>query len=87
VLLIETCLYLYVESVVVIHKNNKRRRIIDAGPTSTVATAKIQPEEDHEEGERGEKLFHSQMCMKGTPPHFIFDSGSQKNIISVEVVK
>jgi hypothetical protein len=27
------------------------------------------------------------MCVKGTPLHFIIDSGSQKNLISVEVVK
>jgi hypothetical protein len=65
-------------------KNNKRRQIIDAEPTATVATTTIQPEEDLEEGER---LFHSQMWVKGTPLHFIVDSGSQKNIISVEVVK
>jgi hypothetical protein len=51
-----------------------------------VATATIQPEEptDPEEGER---LFHSQMWVNGTPLHFIVDSGSQKNLISVEVVK
>jgi hypothetical protein len=65
-------------------KNNKRRQIIDAEPTDTVATATLQPEEDLEEGER---LFHSQMRVKGTPLHFIFDSEIQKNIISVEVVK
>jgi hypothetical protein len=65
-------------------ENNKRRQIIDAEPTATVATATIQPEEDPEEGER---LFHSQMWVKGTPLHFIVDSGSQKNIISAEVVK
>jgi hypothetical protein len=65
-------------------KNNKRRQIIDAEPTATVTTATIQPEEDPEEGER---LFHSQMWVKGTPLHFIVDSGSQNNIISTEVVK
>jgi hypothetical protein len=32
-------------------ENNKRRHIIDAKPTATVATTKIQPEEDLEEGE------------------------------------
>jgi hypothetical protein len=49
-------------------------------------TATIQPKEptDPEEGER---LFHSQMWVKGTPLHFIVDSGSQKNLISVEVIK
>jgi hypothetical protein len=49
-------------------------------------TATIQLEEpiDPEEGER---LFHSQMWVKGTPLHFIVDSGSQKNLISAEAVK
>jgi hypothetical protein len=35
----------------------------------------------------GEHLFHSQMWVKGSPLQFIVDSGSQKNLISVEVVK
>jgi hypothetical protein len=43
--------------------------------------------EELEEPEEGECLFHSQMWVKGTPLHFIVDSGSQKNLISVEVVK
>jgi hypothetical protein len=53
--------------------NNKRRQIIDAEPTATVATATIQPEEP-EDPEEGEHLFHSQMWVKGTPLHFIVDS-------------
>ena len=67
-------------------ENTGKRQIIDADPTAIVATATIQPEEptDPEEGER---LFHSQMWVKGTPLHFIVDSGSQKNLISAEVVK
>jgi hypothetical protein len=65
---------------------NKRRQIIDAKPTATVATTTIQPEEP-EDPEEGEHLFHSQMWVKGTPLHFIVDSGSQKNLISIEVVK
>jgi hypothetical protein len=67
-------------------ENNGKRQIIDADPTAIVATAAIQPEEptDPEEGER---LFHSQMWVKGTPLHFIVDSRSQKNLISTEVVK
>jgi hypothetical protein len=40
-----------------------------------------------DEPEEGEHLFHSQMWVKGTPLHFIVDSGSQKNLISAEVVK
>jgi hypothetical protein len=67
-------------------ENNGKRQIIDADPTATVANATIQPEEpvDPEEGER---LFHSQMWVKGTPLHFIVDNGSQKNLISAEVVR
>ena len=67
-------------------ENTSKRQIIDADPTAIVATAAIQPEEptDPEEGER---LFHSQMWVKGTPLHFIVDSGSQKNLILAEVVK
>jgi len=62
------------------------RRIIDAEPSATVATTKLQPGEP-DEPEEGERLFHSQMWVKGTPLHFIIDSGSQKNLISAEVVK
>ena len=67
-------------------KNNGKRQIIDADPTSIVATTTIQPEEltDPEEWEH---LFHSQMWVKGNLIHFIFDSRSQKNLISAEVVK
>jgi hypothetical protein len=67
-------------------ENNGKGQIIDTDPTAIVVTATIQPEEptDPEEGER---LFHSQMWVKGTPLHFIVDSRSQKNLISAEVVK
>jgi hypothetical protein len=67
-------------------KNNGKSQIIDADPTAIVVTATIQPEEptDLEEGER---LFHSQMWVKGTLLHFIVDSRSQKNLIIAEVVK
>jgi hypothetical protein len=67
-------------------ENIGKRQIIDTNPTAIVATTTIQPEEptDPEEGER---LFHSQMWVKGTPLHFIVDSGSQKNLISTEVIK
>ena len=56
-------------------ENTGKRQIIDADPTAIVSIATIQPEEptDPEEGER---LFHSQMWVKGTPLHFIVDSGS-----------
>jgi hypothetical protein len=62
------------------------RWIIDVEPSATVATFKIQPGEQ-DEPEEGERLFHSQMWVKGTQLHFIIDSGSQKNLISAEVVK
>jgi hypothetical protein len=62
------------------------RWIIDAEPSATIATTKLQPGEP-DEPEEGEHLFHSQMWVKGTPLHFIIDSGSQKNLISEEVIK
>jgi hypothetical protein len=67
-------------------ENNGRRQIIDANPTATVVTTTIQPEEPTYL-EEGEHLFHSHMWVKGTPLHFIVDSGSQKNLISAEVIK
>jgi hypothetical protein len=60
--------------------------IIDAEPSATIATTKLQPSEP-DEPEEGEHLFHSQMWVKGTLLHFIIDSGSQKNLISAEVFK
>jgi hypothetical protein len=67
-------------------ENNGKGQIIDADPTAIVVTVVIQPKEltDPEEGKH---LFHSQMWVKGTLLHFIVDSGSQKNLISVEVIK
>jgi hypothetical protein len=49
-------------------------------------TTTIHPKEivDPKEGER---LFHSQMWVKGTPFHFIVDTDIQKNLILAEVVK
>jgi hypothetical protein len=67
-------------------KNTGKGQIIDVDPTAIVATATIQPEEPTDP-EEGEHLFHSHMWVKGTPLHFIVDSGSQKNLISAEVVK
>jgi hypothetical protein len=60
--------------------------IIDVEPNATVATTKVQPSKP-EEPEEGEFLFHSQMWVKGALLHFIVDSGSQKNLISTDVVK
>jgi hypothetical protein len=67
-------------------ENTGKGQIIDADPTAIVVTATIQPEEPTDP-EEGEHLFHSQMWVKGTPLHFIVDSGSQKNLISAEVIK
>ena len=64
----------------------KGKQIIDAEPNSTIATSQIQPE-DPVETEEGEHLFYSQMWVNGVPLHFIVDNGSQKNLISAEVVK
>eukprot|EP00253_Pinus_taeda_P016363 PITA_16363 len=66
--------------------NEKGRQIIDAEPNSTIATMKIHKEEP-KYPEEGERLFHSQMWVKGSPLQFIVDSGSQKNLILAEVVK
>jgi hypothetical protein len=55
-------------------------------PISIINTTKVQPSEP-DEPEEGERLFHSHMWVKGTLLQFIVDSGSKKNLISVEVVK
>jgi hypothetical protein len=67
-------------------QNQKRGDISLMEPSATIATTKIHLGEP-DELEEGEPLFHSQMWVKDTPLHFIVDSGSQKNLISVEVVK
>jgi hypothetical protein len=67
-------------------KLERGRWIIDVEPSATVSTTKLHPSEP-DEPEEGERLFHSQMWVKGTPLHFIVDSGSQKNLISAEVFK
>jgi hypothetical protein len=66
--------------------NDRGKQIIDAEPNAIVSTMKIQKEEP-EDPEEAERLFHSKMWVKGSPLQFIVDSGSQKNLISVEVVK
>jgi hypothetical protein len=62
---------------------DKGKRIIGVEPSATITTTKVWPSEPEE----GECIFHSQMWVKGAPLHFIVDSKSQKNLISVEVVK
>ena len=61
-------------------------QIIDVEPKAIVATTKLQPCEP-DEPEEGYQLFHLHMWVKGTPLHFIVDNGSQKNLISIEVIK
>ena len=51
-----------------------------------MATTKIQKNEP-KDPEEGECLFHSQMWVKDSPLQFIVESGSQKNLISTEVMK
>ena len=66
--------------------NDKGKQIIDAEPNATVATTKIHKEEP-KDPEEEERLFHSQMWVKGSPLQFIVDNGSQKNLISVDTMK
>ena len=67
-------------------ENTGKRQIIDADPTTIVATAAIQLEEPTDL-EEGDHLFHSQMWVKGTPLHFIVGNGSQNKLISAKAVK
>jgi hypothetical protein len=46
------------------YENTGKRQVIDTNPTAIVATATIQPEEPTNL-EEGERLFHSQMWVKG----------------------
>ena len=46
--------------------NEKWKQIIDADPNAIVSTTKIQKEE-MEDPEEEERLFHSQMWVKGSP--------------------
>jgi hypothetical protein len=62
------------------------KRIINAEPSATGSTTKVQPSKP-EEPEEGEFLFHSQMWVKGTSMHFIVKSNNKKNMILGEVVK
>ena len=61
--------------------NDRGKQIINVEPSATVATTKIQKEEQ-EYPEEAERLFHSKLWVKGSPLQFIVDSGSQKNLIS-----
>jgi hypothetical protein len=59
---------------------------MDVDTTFIVVTATIQPEEPIDPEEE-ECLFHSYMWVKGTPLHFVVDSGSEKNLILGAVIK
>jgi hypothetical protein len=67
-------------------ERERGRWIIDMERSAIVATTKIYPGEP-DDPEEGEHLFHSQISIKGTLLHFIIDSDSQNNLISVEVFK
>ena len=66
--------------------NHIGKKIFDAETDATIATTKIQKEEP-EYPEEEEHLFHSQMWVNDSPLWFIVKNGSQKNLISVYVVK
>jgi hypothetical protein len=73
--------------VLTLSQNQKRGdRLLMWNPVPPLLPPRSNPGEP-DEPEEGECLFHSQMWVKGTPLHFIVDSGSQKNLISVEVIK
>jgi hypothetical protein len=57
------------------YENTGKRQIIDFDPTTIVVTITIQPEEPKDPKE-AECIFHSQMRVKGTLLHFIFDGRS-----------
>jgi hypothetical protein len=62
------------------------KQIIDVEPSVIISTTKIHLSEP-EEKEEGERLFHSQMLVKGALLHFIVDSRSHKNLISTKFIK
>ena len=55
-------------------------------PNTTVATMNIQKEEPKDQKEE-ERLFHSQMWVKGSPLKFVVDNESQKKLILEEFMK
>jgi hypothetical protein len=65
---------------------DKGKWIIDIEPNAIVDTMRVQSSEP-EEPKDFECLFHSQMWVKSAPLNFIVDSKSQKNLISIEVIK
>jgi hypothetical protein len=58
------------------------KRIINVELNAKVTITKVHSSKPKEQ-EEGEHLFHSHMWVKEAPLHFIVDSGSQKNLISI----
>ena len=55
--------------------NDKGKKIIDVDPRTIVSTTNIQ-REGPEDPEEGERLFQSQMWVKGSPLQFLVDRRS-----------
>ena len=60
--------------------DDKGKQIIDVDHSAIVATTKLQ-REDPEDLKEGQRLFHSQMWVKGSPLSFLFDGGRKKSLI------
>ena len=56
---------------------DKGKKIIHVDPSAIVTTTKIQ-REDLEDPEEGERLFHSQMWVKGSPLQFLVDNRAKR---------
>ena len=54
--------------------------------SATFATTKVHPNKPNEV-EEGNLIFHSHMWVKGSLLHIIVDSGIQKNLILVYLIK
>ena len=59
--------------------NEKRKQIIDVEANASISTTKIHKIEP-EDLEEGERLFHLEMRVKGSPLQFIVDNESQKTL-------
>ena len=62
------------------------KQIIEEEPIATTATTQIHPEDPKNLEER-EHLFHSQIWVNGVLLLLIVDNGSQKNLISTDIIK
>lgn len=66
--------------------NDKRKHIIDVEPSAIIATIKMNKIEP-EDLEEWECLFHFQIWVRGSLLQFVVNSGSQYNLILVELMK